>query len=176
MVLRPYLAASLVAASAALPVKAEIVSASDAGFVVRHDVTLAADPDAIYAALINPSTWWDPAHSYSGDAANFRLSPTAGECFCETVPGGGSVEHLRVVYVQPGRTLRLAGALGPLQPLGVSGAMSWTITPDMPGGSARVVFEYAVGGYAEGGLERWAEPVDGVVSQQLERLKARIDG
>src|SRR3546814_10432451 len=72
----------------------------------------------IYRLLSQPGRWWNGAHSYSGSAANLRLEPVAGGCFCEALPGEegrvGSVEHARVIHAAPDRQLRLSGALGPL--------------------------------------------------------------
>ena len=82
----------------------EVTAVSEQGFVVRHVITLAGTPEAVYRALTREvSRWWDPDHSWSGDAANFSLDDRAGGCFCESLPGGGSVEHLRVVFAQPGK-------------------------------------------------------------------------
>src|SRR3546814_9802807 len=40
-----------------------------------------------YRLLSQPGRWWNGAHSYSGSAANLRLEPVAGGCFCEALPG-----------------------------------------------------------------------------------------
>jgi hypothetical protein len=88
---------------------------------------LAAAPDKAYAALLQPARWWSSEHTFSGSAAKLTLDARAGGCWCETLTDGGSVEHMRVVYVAPGRVLRLRGALGPLQGLGVEGAMTLSV-------------------------------------------------
>ena len=92
------------------------------GFTVRITVHVAAPPSGVFDALTMPSRWWNPQHTFSGDASHLRLELKAGGCFCETLPNGGSVQHLTVVYVDPGKALRLRGALGPFQSLGVDGA------------------------------------------------------
>lgn len=68
----------------------------------------------------------------------------------------------------PGRSLRLTGALGPLQPMGLAGALSFTLTPVAAG--THIVAEYAVSGFAPHGFESLAGAVDGVLAEQLARL------
>jgi hypothetical protein len=78
---------------------------------------------------------------------------------------------MTVVFADGAKTLRLAGALGPLQFTGASGHLSFALE-DAPGGSTRLTVTYDVGGYAKGGLaEAWAAPVDGVIGEQATRLK-----
>lgn len=152
---------------------AAVVARAAGGFVLRHEVTFAAPPSRVYQALSDVSAWWDPDHTYSGDAAKLSLDARAGGCFCEALAGGGSVEHMRVVFAAPGRLLRLAGGLGPLQGMGVSGAMDFALA-EHPGGT-RLVFTYSVAGFAPDGLEAMAEPVDGVLAIQLGRLAAHLE-
>ncbi len=78
------------------------------------------------------------------------------------------IEHARVVYAQPAKTLRLTGALGPLQEFGVNGSMTWQI--EAAGGGSRVTFTYNVGGYADRPLADWAPIVDEVLGGQVARL------
>ena len=109
-------------------------------------VHVAAASDKAYAALLQPARWWSSEHTFSGSAANLTFDARAGGCWCETLPGGGSVEHLRVVYVSPGKTLRLRGALGPFQGLAVAGVMTWSVKSVADG--TDISFTYSVGGYA----------------------------
>ena len=88
------------------------------GFTLKIDAHIAAPPDKVYAALIEPARWWSSDHTFSGDAKNLHLEAKAGGCWCETLPRGGSVLHLLVVYIDPGKAIRLRGALGPFQGLG----------------------------------------------------------
>lgn len=157
---------------AAAPLHAEVQAVSDAGFAVSHVVTVAASPDAVYAALKMPAKWWDGAHSWSGDAANLWMDAQAGGCFCETLPGTarGSVEHGRIIYAQPGKLLRLTGGLGPLQGEAVSATLSWELKP--VDGGTQVSQSYVVGGYVRMGMAAIAPAVDQVLGEQLDRLKA----
>jgi len=152
---------------------AEIVSATSSGFEVRESLPIAARPLDIYSAIGTPDRWWSSDHTYSGRAANLRMDLRAGGCWCEKLPEGGSVQHMIVVNAQPGKLLRLRGALGPLQGLAVDGAMTWTITANSDGTTLGMT--YAVGGYAKDGLDKLAEPVDRVLADQMRRLKTLIE-
>ena len=156
------------------PAGAAVVDAQPGGFEVESTTAIAAPPGKVYAALIQPGQWWSSEHTYSGDAHNLTLDLRAGGCWCETLKNGGFAQHMRVVYADPGKALRVAGGLGPLQALGVVGALTWTIKP-APGGGVTLTQTYVVGGYAPGGLANLAGPVDGVLSQQLARLKAYVE-
>ena len=163
--------ATVLAMLAAAPAAAEVLDKGPNGFEVSATTQVAAPPAKLYQALLEIGRWWDGKHSWSGSAANLKLEGRAGGCLCETLPGGGSVLHMTVVYADPGKQLRLRGSLGPLQGLGVEGALTWTIKPAKDGGS-ELVQSYAVGGYVKGGADALAAPVDGVLGEQLARLKA----
>jgi hypothetical protein len=160
--------------SLAAPLKAEILSVGASGFEVRETAHVAASADKAYAVLLVPARWWSSDHTFSGNAANLTLDARAGGCWCEALPDGGSVEHLHVVYVAPGKVLRLRGALGPFQSLGADGAMTLSVKPSASG--TEVSIGYTLGGYSKDGFEAASKAVDHVLSEQLERLKKTIDG
>lgn len=165
----------LLLALVSLQSRAEVTAVGAGGFVSEHELELAADPDRAFAALTaGIANWWDPNHSISGAAENFSLEPVAGGCFCETLPNGGAVEHMRVVHVVPGKLLRLSGGLGPLQAMGVSGAMTFSLTA-REGGGTQLSYRYVVSGYAKEGLQSLAEPVDRVQLGQLQRLATYLE-
>ncbi|PAX07379.1 SRPBCC family protein [Sphingomonas lenta] len=153
-------------------VEAKVVSAASSGFEVASEAVVQASPERVWAALAVPATWWNPAHSWSGDAANLSLDLKSGGCFCERW-AGGAAEHMRVTYVQHAKTLRMAGALGPLQAHGVAGAMTITLEPAATG--TRLTLRYVVGGSFPGGLDRVAPAVDGVLAEQVGCLKATAE-
>ncbi len=72
-----------------------------------------------------------------------RIPPTSMDgqatgCFCERFPDRqGSVEHARILYIQPPQMIRLSGALGPLQAEAVVGTLTFKLAPEgrMPPGS-----------------------------------------
>ena len=129
----------------ALPAAAAVTTVTTEGFEVTDTATIPASPERVYAALGEIGKWWDSDHTYSGDAANLRIDLKAGACLCERLPGGGSVEHMRVVYAAPGKALRLRGALGPLQSEGVDGALTWSLKADA--GGTILTQSYVVGGF-----------------------------
>ena len=164
------LALALALASGA---KAEVLSSNANGFEVREMAHVAVKPESVYAAIISPSHWWDSAHTFSKSAKNLTFEARAGGCWCETLPDGGSVEHLIVVLAMPGKMLRLRGPLGPLQGMGVDAALTWKITAGATGSD--VELSYAVGGYAKDGLDKLGGPVDQVLGEQVQRLKQFIE-
>jgi uncharacterized protein YndB with AHSA1/START domain len=167
--------AALVFALAVIgPALAGVKSVAPNGFEVASIATIAAPADRVYSALGEVGHWWSPSHTFSRDAANLSIELHAGGCFCERLTGGGSVQHLQVVYAAPGEGLRLRGALGPLQMEGVDGTLAWTLKPAEGGTS--VTQSYVVGGYIRGGMEQWAPRVDRVLDEQLQRLKSFVEG
>jgi len=151
---------------------ADVIDRSASGFTVKTIVAVAAAPERTYQDLLNPGSWWDKDHTYSGDAKNMTLAAQPGGCFCEQLPSGGAVEHGRVVNVSPNKLIRLSSALGPLQELAVTGTLTWSIEPAKQGSGSTLTMTYAVSGYAPGGLDKLADVVDAVLSQQVQRLKA----
>ncbi len=169
-------AAALLAALAVAPggaARAEVVDVAENGFLLRETTTVAGDARKAWNALVDVGRWWDPAHTDSGDGAKLSLDARAGGCWCETLPDHGSVEHMRVVFVAPGRTLRLDGALGPLQSMAVSGVMTWTLTPGEKG--TTIEMTYAVGGDSRGGLKDLAPGVERVLAEQVARYRAYVE-
>jgi hypothetical protein len=148
--------------------RAEIVSAGPSGFNVRQVAEVPNPAPVVWAALSEVGKWWDPEHTYSGDSRNLTLDPTVRGCFCEKLSLYAGIEHARVIYAQPAKTLRLSGALGPLQDFGVSGVMTWSIEP--AGGGSKITLTYSVGGFADRPLADWAPLVDEMLGGQLKRL------
>lgn len=149
---------------------AAVIESSPSAFLLRYEAVVAAGPDQALRALGRLPRWWNPAHSYSGDSDRISFDLRAGGCFCERW-NGNSVEHARVLMVlahDDGHTARLAGALGPLQEMGVSGIMTFTIVPDAQG--AKVTMTYRVAGDSGLGLENISSPVDGVLQEQFDRF------
>ena len=164
----------------AQPAAAEVVASSESGFVVRETAEVPADPAQTWQALIAPQNWWNKAHTFSGDSANLYLDAQGGGCFCEKLPlkdgapgtRGGSVAHMRVVYADPGKALRMVGALGPLQSEALTGTLTITLKPG--GAGTRIVMEYVVGGYMRYKVEEIAPAVDKVLAEQLAGLAGSL--
>lgn len=156
------------------PLSAEVMSVGTSGFAVKHEVAIKAAPGPVYDALTSKvGSWWNPDHTYSHDSRNLSIAAVPGGCFCERLPDGGGVQHMTVVYASPGKALRMIGAIGPLQGLGLSGSMTWDLAKSETG--TKLVFTYGIGGYMAVGFEKIAPIVDAVVGEQVERLKAFLE-
>ena len=157
----------------ALPSRATVTDVASNGFTLNIATHIMASPDKVYAALIAPAKWWSSEHTFSGDAKNFHADTKAGGCWCETLPHGGSALHLTLVYIDPGKALRLRGALGPFQGLGADGALTWKLEPVADG--TRLYLTYALGGYNKDGFAELSKAADGVLTVQVDRLKNFIE-
>jgi hypothetical protein len=154
--------------------EAEIVDSSSHGFTVRDTINIAQLPLNVYEYIVKDvGKWWNSAHTWSGKSGNLSIDDRAGGCFCEKLEHGGSVRHMEVVFTAPGSTLRLVGGIGPLQAMAVTGTMTWTLSKSDKG--TRVEVTYTVGGYHPRGLAFMAKPVDGVLLEQMTRLKSFIE-
>ena len=149
---------------------AEVVSASSNGFEVRQTVNLVVPPAAAFGAFRNIGAWWDPEHTYSGDSANLSLALVPGGCFCERLPKGGGIEHMRVTYIEPGKHVVLTGALGPLLYEAVTGVMD--VQVKTIAGGAQLTLDYKAAGFAKGGADKLAPAVDSVLAGQMKRYRA----
>jgi hypothetical protein len=155
-------------------IRGDVIDSAPNGFTSRNRVTIAATADDVFRLLVeNVGDWWDPDHTFSGNAANLSIEAAPGGCFCEKLGDKAGVAHLAVVFVEPGKQLRLRGGLGPLQGLGVTGALTWALKA--VGETTEVTLTYAVGGYYPDGLDTLAATVDGVLGAQLVRLKNAIE-
>jgi len=160
----------------ATPAHAEVKQTWAAGFRLENRAVIAASPDRVWAALGQIGKWWNGEHSYSGDSANMTMPLTPGGCFCEALPklgAGAGVQHGVVVMIMPGQTLRLDAPLGPLQGEGVSAALTFTLKATADGGT-EVVETFNVGG-ARPEIVGYAAGIDGVVGEQLTRMKAFVE-
>jgi hypothetical protein len=149
--------------------RADIIPSPPGLIEVSFQLHVTANAASAYAAVTHPEKWWNGAHSYSGDAANMTLEAVAGGCWCEKLPAGGSVQHMRVLAAIPGKLLRLSGGLGPLQEQPVTGVMNWTFKDDPAGGSV-IDFKYRLAGSANLPGD-WPQAVNGVLAEQVQRLQ-----
>lgn len=173
-----YFAAALGLAMMAAPASAKVVATSDDGFVTKASASVSATPREAWLALIKPGAWWNDSHTWSGDAANMTLVPSAGGCFCEKIPGEGDIpldgssQHAIVVQAVPDKALRLRGGLGPLQAVPATGVL--TITLHEIDGGTRIDWEYNVGGPMGIPVAQISKAVDSVMTQQLIGLRDHL--
>jgi uncharacterized protein YndB with AHSA1/START domain len=161
----------LAALALATGARAEVLDSQAWGFTVRETRLIAASPAKVWAALVRPAGWWSSDHTFSHDAANLTLDATVGGAWLERMPSGGGVRHLTVVFVDPPTTLRLEGALGPMQALGAAGHLTFSLKAR--DGGTEVTATYDIGGHAAGpgGLGALSAVVDRVLGEQADRLK-----
>ena len=164
-------ALAIAAAWLALPASSELLEQDEQGFISGHQLEIKASPAQVFDAIVEDiGEWWDPAHTYSGDSSNLGFDdelPVLWEALPEV---DGFVTHLRLDFAHPGKTLRLSGGLGPLQALAVAGSMTFELEATEAG--TRLTYRYVVNGRK---LQAWAEPVDRVMLEQLQRLRRHLE-
>ncbi len=160
-------ACATIVALFATPVAAQVIERSDDHFALRYEIDLDSPPDDLWTALGEVGVWWDPAHTYSGDASNMSLVLEPGGCFCERLADGTDFEHGRVVESDRETGVLLDAPLGPLK--GKAETARWSIgwTGSPLGGGWRLVITYGVRGP---GVGAWADGVDAVMRGQYGRL------
>ena len=163
------------AMGSAVPAAAEVVEQGDDSFVTRDSAEVGTTPRETWMALIQPKLWWSDSHTWSADASNLSLVPSAGGCFCEKIPGegdiplDGSAQHAVVVQAVPDKALRLRGSLGPLQAIPATGILTVTLEETEDG--TKITWEYHVGNVSGFPIDTISSAVDGVMSQQLAGLR-----
>jgi uncharacterized protein YndB with AHSA1/START domain len=148
---------------------AEVKSATADAFLIEQRYQVAAPAAKVWESLLHPERWWPADHTWSGKRENLRLDASVGGCFCERWDGNAA-EHGRVVFVIPGKMLRLDAALGPLQELAVSGVI--TVALVEKDGATTVTMTHRVSGDASQKLDALAPIVDQVNAQQFGGLAA----
>ncbi|MWV28396.1 hypothetical protein [Aurantiacibacter rhizosphaerae] len=171
--------ATLVAIGYSGSAAAEVVTSTSGGFATHDEAVVSADRDEVWQELVHPESWW--SHSWSDDSNNLQLDAVAGGCFCENLPGegdwpAGSVEHMRVIMVMPGKALRMSGSLGPLQAEGLAGTLTVTLADTDTGEGTRISWDYVTGGQSRIPAAQLAPAVDAVQSEFLGGLVARLGG
>lgn len=151
---------------------ADVVTTSDTHYVLHHEASSLLEPDALWDRLIEPSSWWHPDHTYSGDARNLSLDATAGGLWLETWDGG-SVAHGEVLLVQKGEMLRMNAPFGPLQ--GIGAYTIWTVTITATDDGSLVTFDEVASAPPGNDMEQLAGAVDYVKTEAIGRLVAGED-
>jgi uncharacterized protein YndB with AHSA1/START domain len=130
------------------PAGARVLHSSAGGFTLENTVTVPVDAGTAWTALVEQvDAWWPKDHSWFGKDGRFTIEPRAGGCFCE-IAGPRQSMHMLVTYADPGRLLRMTGGLGPLQGMGLSGALEWRFETTADG--TRITLHYVAGGYTTG--------------------------
>jgi uncharacterized protein YndB with AHSA1/START domain len=149
--------------------QARIVDSKPSGFTTENTITVPVDVTRAWEAVVEDvDDWWPKEHSWFGKEGRFRIEPRAGGCFCEK-SGKREALHMTVSFVDPGSLLRLLGGLGPLQGLGLHGAMEFRF--EAVEGGTKVTLHYVAGGYTTQDLVKFAPIVDQVQGLQLGGLE-----
>ncbi|MET1161618.1 MAG: SRPBCC domain-containing protein, partial [Pseudoxanthomonas sp.] len=155
----------LIAAGVACsPAQARIVDQAPNGFTIENSEWVAADPQTAWKGFLQVGKWWPADHSWWGDASRLSISDKAGGCFCE-INGAQQAWHMTVTFVDPGKLMRMTGGLGPLQGMGLSGALEWRFAKE--NGGTRITLWYRAGGYTPDDLGKFVPVVDKVQGLQL---------
>ena len=164
---------ALIAGSAAFSgAQARIVDQAPNGFTVENSEWVPADPDTAWKAFVNDvGKWWPADHSWWGDASKLSISEKAGGCFCE-LNGAQQAWHMTVTFVDPGKLMRMTGGLGPLQGMGLDGALEWRFAEEK--GGTRITLWYRAGGYTPDDLSKFVPVIDKVQGLQLGGLAAYL--
>ena len=150
----------------ALPAEAAVKDSSAGGFTIENTQDVPATVQDTWDALVDDvGQWWPADHTWWGDASNLSIKARAGGCFCER-DGARQARHMTVAFVDPGRTLRMVGGLGPLQGMGLDGALEFRLAANDTGGT-RITMWYRAGGYSPDDLSKFAPVVDQVMAGQL---------
>ena len=150
--------------------QAEVKDSAANGFTVENVREVPVDAATAWQALVaDVDRWWPKDHSWWGAESVLRIESEAGGCFCESaVDGDREALHMTVTYVEPGKLLRMVGGLGPLQGMGLHGALEWRFKETA--GKSTVTLWSRAGGYTPDDLSKLAPVVDKVQAQQLGAL------
>jgi hypothetical protein len=165
---RRLVAAAVAAALCCAPALADVKAKAPDGISIQIKAEVALDRDDAWGRLLDISSWWSGEHTYSGSARSLSVDAVAGGCWCE-LWNGGEVEHGRVLMVMPKQSIRFDTALGPLQQMGVAGVMTITLADGASAKRTAVTLDYQVSGSSLSGLDKIADVVNQVLSEQVKR-------
>ena len=153
---------------------ADVIRQEDNGFTVQNSITVSKDLMFIHRTLTaHINQWWPQSHTWSNDAGNLKTEMEEGGGMYETLPNGGFVEHLRLVFYSPGGEYRWEGALGPLQSMPVTGRFIWSLAAVEE--SYSITFTYHVWGDDSPDYAALAPAVDGMMKETISSLETRLN-
>lgn len=150
---------------------AEVLHLAATGFITENRIQVSADRETTWNAFIQVGRWWPADHTWWGDADGLTIDAVAGGCFCEK-SGNKSAEHMHIVMVDTASVMRMTGGLGPLQGMGMYGALDWVFETNDQG--TQVTMTYRVNGINPEGFAELAPIVDQVQAIQLGGLKTLL--
>ncbi|HUG37258.1 MAG TPA: hypothetical protein VML54_09935, partial [Candidatus Limnocylindrales bacterium] len=172
---RRAVAAAVLVLAASGPAPAGVKDATASGFTVENTIRVPVEPLRAWRALVDDvDRWWPADHTWWGAEGVLSIEARAGGCFCER-RGEQHALHMLVTMVDPGKLLRLTGGLGPLQGMGLAGALEFRLGP-AEGGATTVTMHYRAGGYTPDDLSKLAPVVDRVQALQIGGLATLLGG
>jgi hypothetical protein len=152
--------------------RAEVKDVTPQGFTLENSETVPVDAMTAWKALVGDvNAWWPRDHTF-WKGSTLSIEPHARGCFCER-EGVRETRHQEVVYVDPGKLLRMTGALGPAQGMGLTGVLEFRFAP-APGGGTVITMYSRTGGYTPDDLSKLAPIADRVNRQMLGALAAYL--
>ena len=166
------LAAALMFFVTLAPAQAAVKDQARNGFTLENSAWVPVDQATAWKAFVHDvGKWWPSGHTWWGDASRLSISEQAGGCFCE-LNGAQQAWHMSVTFVDPGKLMRMTGGLGPLQGMGLHGALEWRFVEE--NGGTRITLWYRAGGYAPDDLTKFVPVVDKVQGLQLGGLAEHL--
>jgi hypothetical protein len=100
--------------------------ADNSGFSITNVSESAASVEVVYDNFINHiDSWWPKDHTWW--KGTLKIDEYAGGCFCETTQTS-SAAHMQISFIHPQKKVVMTGGLGPLQEMGIYGALTWQFT------------------------------------------------
>lgn len=172
MTIKLTLGGLLLASGCVFNAHSKVLLIADTGFIVENKVQVTSDRQVTWQAFTqHVDRWWPSDHTWWGETSTLSIDSVAGGCFCEK-NGNKSAEHMRISFVDPHKLMRMTGGLGPLQGMGMYGALEWSF--NAVEGGTEVTMTYKVNGINPGGFEKLAPIVDRVQGMQLNGLKTFV--
>lgn len=159
-------------------VKAEINYANNTGFSISNTSESNAPVAVVYSHFIQHiDMWWPKDHTWWN--GTLSIDEFAGGCFCEKSETN-SAAHMQVSYLEPNKKVVMTGGLGPLQEMGLYGALTWqfeSIANESKSGTRVTLTYHASGNIHFSGkvasldeVQALVKVVDKVQAQQLGAL------
>ena len=158
----------------AIRASGEVLLIAETGFIIENRIQVNSNREVTWRAFTQQvGQWWPSDHTWWGETSSLTIDNYAGGCFCEK-NGNKSAEHMRIAFVDPNRLMRMTGGLGPLQGMGMFGALEWTFETIEQG--TEVTMTYSVNGISPDGFAELAPIVDRVQAIQLGGLETLLQG
>lgn len=151
---------------------AKVLNIAETGFIIENTITVNKTSKQAWQSFVQDvDKWWPADHTWWGEPSTLSIDNFAGGCFCEKLEKK-SAEHMRIVFVDPEKLMRMTGGLGPLQGMGMYGALEWSFSTE--GSNTKITMTYRVNGINPDGYSKLAPIVDHVQGLQLNALKAHL--